>query len=172
MIKLIREILDDLPNNQRSFIQIILNTLFNHPFKLMINLRMGIQFSKSKNPILRLYARFLKNRQMYKWSCDISYDISLGKGVRFGHPIGIVIGNKSIIGDNVKIWQNVTLGSHGKENKPKQYPIIKSNAKLYAGCKIIGNVVVGKNSIVAANAVVNIDIPDNSVAVGIPCKVL
>lgn len=172
MFGLIKEIIEDLPPSKRSFTQIILNWLFNHPFKLMINLRMGIKFSKSKNPFFRLLSRFLKNQQMYKWSCDISYDITLGKRVRFGHPIGIVIGNKSIIEDDVKIWQNVTLGSHGKGEDIKQYPTIKQGAKIFAGAKIIGNVHVGRNAVVAANAVVNIDVPDGCIAAGIPCKIL
>jgi serine O-acetyltransferase len=108
---------------------------------------------------------------MYKWSCDISYDIIIGKRVVFGHPVGIVIGNKTIIEDDVRIWQNVTLGSHGKQGEVKKYPIIKRRAKLYAGCKIIGGVTVGENAVVGANSVVNIDVPANSVAVGIPCKI-
>jgi serine O-acetyltransferase len=109
---------------------------------------------------------------MYKWSCDISYNAKIGTGVIFGHPLGIVIGNNAIIEDNVRIWQNVTLGSHGKDNYDKNYPTIKQGAKIFAGAIIIGNVTVGKNAVVAANAVVNIDVPDDSIAVGIPCKIL
>jgi hypothetical protein len=68
MFKLLLDILSELPDGKRSFIQVILNWMFNHPFKIMINIRMGQRFSKSRNPFLRLYSRFLKNRQMYKWS--------------------------------------------------------------------------------------------------------
>ena len=172
MLGLIRDIIDELPPSKRTLIRFIINYLFNHPFKIMINIRMGQRFSKSRNPLLRLYSRFLKNRQMYRWSCDISYNAKIGKRVVFGHPIGVVIGHEAIIEDEVRIWQNVTLGSHGKGENTKQYPTIKKGAKIFAGAKIIGGITVGQNSIVAANAVVNIDVPDNCIAVGIPCKIL
>jgi serine O-acetyltransferase len=172
MFGLYKTIISELSPAKRTFIGIILNCLFNHPFKIMINIRMGQRFRKSKNPILRLYSRFLKNKQMYKWSCDISYNAKIGKGVIFGHPVGIVIGNNAIIENNVRIWQNVTLGSHGKDKHDKDYPTIKQGAKIFAGAIIIGNVTVGKNAIVAANAVVNIDVPEDCIAVGIPCKIL
>jgi serine O-acetyltransferase len=172
MYLLIKSILQDLPENKRTILQVFLNFLFNHPFKIIINIRLGQHFFRSRNPFLRFYSRILKNKQMYRWSCDISYDTSIGRRVVFGHPIGIVIGNGSIIEDDVKIWQNVTLGSHGKGDRSKQYPTVKSGARIYAGAKIIGGVTIGRNSIVAANAVVNIDVPDNCIAVGVPCKII
>ena len=108
---------------------------------------------------------------MYRWNCDISYDTKIGRGVIFAHPIGIVIGNKTCIADGVRIWQNVTLGSHGKSNLGKNYPTVEKNVKIYAGAKIIGGITIGENSVVAANAVVNIDVPPNSIAAGVPCVI-
>ena len=172
MLRLVRDIIDELPPSKRTLIRFCLNYLFNHPFKIMINIRMGQRFSKSWNPFLRLYSRFLKNRQMSKWSCDISYNAKIGKRVIFGHPIGIVIGHDAVIEDDVRIWQNVTLGSHGKGGILKNYPTIKKGARIFAGAIVIGGVTVGQNAVVAANAVVNIDVPDNSIALGIPCKIL
>lgn len=172
MFGLFKTIIADLPPKKRTFLGFILSWMFNHPFKLMVNIRLGQRFSKSKNPFLRLYSRFLKNRQMYKWSCDISYNARIGKGVVFGHPLGIVIGNTAIVEDNVRIWQNVTLGSHGKSNTEKNYPTLKEGSRVYAGAIIIGNVIIGENAVVAANAVVNIDVPAGCVAVGIPCRIL
>ena len=89
-----------------------------------------------------------------------------------GHPIGIVIGDGVIIKDNVTIFQQVTLGSHGKKGESFSYPIVEEGAKIYAGAKIIGGVVIGKKAIVGANAVVNINVPDHALAVGIPCKII
>ena len=172
MFSLFRTIIADLPPKKRTFLGFILSWMFNHPFKLMVNIRVGQRFSKSKNPFLRLYSRFLKNRQMYNWSCDISYNAKIGSGVVFGHPLGIVIGNNAIVENDVRIWQNVTLGSHGKSSAEKNYPTLKEGSRIYAGAIIIGNVVVGKDAVVAANAVVNIDVPDGSIAVGIPCRIL
>jgi serine O-acetyltransferase len=64
------------------------------------------------------------------------------------------------------------LGSHGKGNSKKNYPTVKEGAKIFAGAIIIGDVTIGKNAIVAANAVVNINVPDDGIAVGIPAKLL
>jgi serine O-acetyltransferase len=172
MFGLYRILISELNPKKRTFINVILNWLFNHPFKIMVNIRLGQRFSKSKNPFLRLYSRHLKNQQMYKWSCDISYNAKIGKGVVFGHPLGIVIGNNAIIEDNVKIWQNVTLGSHGKNSIDKDYPTIKEGAKIFAGAVIIGKITVGRNAVVAANAVVNINVPDDCIAAGIPCRII
>ncbi|ERM80694.1 hypothetical protein P872_21560 [Rhodonellum psychrophilum GCM71 = DSM 17998] len=86
--------------------------------------------------------------------------------------MGIVIGDKVIIKDNVMIFQQVTFGSHGKKGLIKNYPTIEDGVKIYAGAKIIGGITIGKNAIIGANAVVNIDVPADCVAVGIPCKII
>jgi len=106
------------------------------------------------------------------WSCDISYHSRIGKKVIFGHPIGIVIGYDSVIEDNVRIWQNVTLGSHGKDGYEKSYPIVKSGTKIYAGAILIGGITIGENSVIAANAVVTESFPPNSIIGGIPAKLI
>ncbi|MFN3908668.1 MAG: serine O-acetyltransferase [Flavobacterium sp.] len=171
MKALINEIKHDLPIHMKSLKGFVLGYLFDHSFRFLFFLRIGIYFSKSNNPILRLLSRFIRNKIMYQYSSDVSFNIKVGKNVRFGHPTGIVIGNKTEIGDNVKIWQHVTFGSHGKNGLKKEYPIIGNNVKIFAGAKVIGGIFVGDNSIIGANSVVNVDIPSNSIAVGIPCKV-
>ncbi len=70
------------------------------------------------------------------------------------------------------IFQQATLGSHGKKTEEMSYPIIESGVKIYAEAKIIGGVTVGENAIIGTNAVVNIDVPTGSIAVGIPCKII
>ncbi|MBC6369212.1 hypothetical protein DDT91_20660 [Algoriphagus sp. AK58] len=107
-----------------------------------------------------------------KRSCQIDYSAVIGRNVKFAHPIGIVIGKNVIIGNNVKIWQNVTFGSHGKNALKKNYPVIKDNVRIFAGAKIIGGITIGENATIGANSVVNIDVPANATAVGIPCKIL
>jgi len=168
---LFKDIWEEMPKARRTPVNFVLSLLFDQPFKLMVNVRLGQRFRKSWNPLCRLYSRFLKNRQMYKWSCDIAYTARIGKDVRFGHPLGIVVGNGSIIEDHVRIWQNVTLGSHGRGGE-KKYPTIREGARIYAGAVIVGGVTVGKNAVVAANSVVNIDVPDGCVAAGVPCKII
>lgn len=171
MFNTFKEIVSNLPSNKRSFAQILFNLYFNQPFRLIVNYKLGNRFVNSKNPLLRLYSYYLKNKQCYNWSCDISYQCTIGKNVSFGHPVGIVIG-KCTIEDEVKIWQNVTIGSHGKNNQSKKYPYIKKGAKIYSGSVIIGGVTIGENAVVGANSLVNIDVPDNAVAVGSPCKII
>jgi len=107
-----------------------------------------------------------------KRNCDISYNATIGKNLRLPHPIGIVIGDGVIIKDNVMVFQQVTFGSHGKKNQSLSYPIVENNVKIFAGAKIIGGITIGENAIIGANAVVNIDVPANTKAVGIPCRII
>jgi len=88
------------------------------------------------------------------------------------HPIGVIIGDGVVIKDNVMIFQQVTLGSHGKRTEEMRYPVIESGVKIYAGAKIIGGVTIGENAIIGANSVVNVDVPAGATAVGIPCKIM
>ena len=114
----------------------------------------------------------LKKRQIKKYSCDISYKAQIGKNISFPHPIGIVIGEGSVIEDNVMIWQNVTIGSHGKKDKEMTYPVIRSGVKLYSGCQLLGSIEIGRNAKVGAGSIVLIDVPEDRVAVGVPAQVL
>jgi serine O-acetyltransferase len=100
----------------------------------------------------------------------------IGMGAKFGKDvwmlsggIGVVINSKAVIGNNVIIHQNVSIGDNGKS---LDAPVIGDNTKISAGVVIIGGVKVGKNCVIGANAVVTTDIPPNSVAVGIPAKVI
>lgn len=97
----------------------------------------------------------------------------IGKNVCFVHGgLGCVIHERAIIEDNVKIYQNVTLGGNGKENQPAPgVPHISGGAIIYAGACILGSVKIGKNAVVGANAVVLTDVPDNCVAIGVPATV-
>ena len=85
--------------------------------------------------------------------------------------MGIVIGETSIIGDNVTIYHGVTLGGVSLE-KGKRHPTIENNVIIGAGAKILGNITIGDNSKIGANSVILKDVPKNSVAVGIPGKII
>jgi serine O-acetyltransferase len=82
-----------------------------------------------------------------------------------------VIGETAEIGDNVTLYQGVTLGGTSLENK-KRHPTLKNNIIVGAGAKILGPVVIGNNVRIGANSVVNKDIPDNSVVVGVPGRIV
>ena len=173
MRKLYSQIIDDLPTSRRNIVQLSIYLLINEPFKLLASYRIICALRRNKSVVSRVLAVWLQKRQLRKWSCEISHTAKIAKGVRFCHPIGIVVGAGTIIDEGVKIWQNVTFGSHGqKTNSEKRYPTIIKGAYIYAGAIVIGGVTIGENAIIAANSVVNIDVPPNSVAVGAPCRIL
>jgi len=100
-------------------------------------------------------------------ACEISPRAKIDSGLYLPHPIGIVIGRDVVIGKNCSIFQHVTLGQNND-----LYPTVKDHCTLYAGAVVIGNVTIGKNSTIGANAVVVKDIPPHAIAVGVPAKVL
>lgn len=106
------------------------------------------------------------------FSCDIKYTVQIGNNVNFFHnALGVVIHKHSVIGNNVSIYQNVTLGGNGKEGELNGPPIIKDGAFIGAGAVILGPVTIGENARVGANAVVLQDVPPGATAVGIPARV-
>ncbi len=104
---------------------------------------------------------------------DIPFSAEIGGGVLMGHPTGIVLHPKCIIGNNVTIMQNVTIGGNtGKKKRGRSSPIIGDNVLIGPGANILGPIIIGDNSIVGANAVVIKDVPKDSVVVGVPAKVI
>ncbi len=84
--------------------------------------------------------------------------------------MGVVIGETAIVGDNVLLYQGVTLGGTGKETG-KRHPTLGNNVVVGAGAKILGNITIGDNSYIGANAVVIKNVPPNSTVVGIPGRI-
>jgi len=85
--------------------------------------------------------------------------------------MGVVIGETTIIGNNVTLYQGVTLGGTGKE-RGKRHPTIGDNVVIGAGAKVLGNIRIGNNVQIGANAVVIKDVPDNSTVVGVPGRIV
>jgi serine O-acetyltransferase len=117
----------------------------------------------------RFLAQIIAYRQG-RYGCYISEKAIIHPSLKLKHPVGVVIGEGVEIEENVLIWQNVTLGSHGKTGLPQTYPYIESGVKIFAGAVVLGGVRVGKNAIIGANCVVLDDVPENGVAVGVPYK--
>lgn len=170
--KTIKDIKGDLPIGNSSLKEIVTNYLYEPRFRVLLNHRIGKYCSKSRWFLFRQIGAYYRMRLITKRNCYISYNSVIGKNVKLPHPIGIIIGEGVIINDNVKIFQQVTFGSHGKESEQMSYPIIEKNVTIFAGAKIIGGIIIGENSIIGANAVVNISVPANSIAVGIPCRII
>lgn len=113
------------------------------------------------------YFIYLVARVIY--ASDVHPAARIGKGSHFVHHFNIVIGSTAVIGDNCTIFNGVTLGDNGKDRN--LCPTIGDNVLLSAGSKVVGPVSVGSNSIVGANSVVIRDVPENSLAVGLPAVV-
>ena len=104
-----------------------------------------------------------------KFSVDIHPFATIGKGILMDHAHGIVIGETAKIGDNVSLLHSVTLGGTGKEEGDR-HPKIRSGVSIFASSTILGNIVIGKNSKVAAGSLVLKDVDDNVTVAGIPAK--
>jgi len=101
---------------------------------------------------------------------EIHPGASIGKSLFIDHGMGVVIGETSVVGDNVTMYQGATLGGTGKD-RGKRHPTIGNNVVIGAGAKVLGNITVGDNVNVGANAVVIRDVPANSTVVGIPGRI-
>ncbi len=105
------------------------------------------------------------------YNSKIPYTAQIGKGTKLGYGgIGVVIHKDAVIGANVVISQHVTIG--GGNSKYPGVPVIGDNVYIAHGAIVFGGFKVGNNAKIGANAVVNIPIPDNAVAAGVPVKIL
>ncbi len=116
-------------------------------------------------------ALLLQHRISEAFHVDAHPAAKIGKGVMIDHATGVVIGETAVVGNNVSILHNVTLGGTGTTDG-NRHPKIGDGVVLGAGTTILGPVNVGANAKIGAGSVVLQDIPDNSVAVGIPAKIL
>ncbi len=126
----------------------------------------------------RLLARFLSHLGKLATHIEIHPGATIGKRLFIDHGSGVVIGETSVICDDVTIYQAVTLGgiapsvdSHAQKDV-KRHPTIDDGAIVGSGAQVLGNIVVGKDARVGANAVVSIDVPPGTTAVGIPAHVV
>ena len=98
---------------------------------------------------------------------EIHPGAQIGRRLFIDHGMGVVIGETTIVGDDVTLYQGVTLGGTGKEHG-KRHPTIGNNVVIGAGAKILGNIMIGENCRIGAGSVVLRDVPDNSTVVGVP----
>ena len=103
---------------------------------------------------------------------DLHPGATVGRRVFFGDGVGIVVGGTAQIGDDVLIYQGVTLGGVRLEKGVKRHPTIGDGAVIGSGAKVLGNISIGKNCRIGSNSVVVKDVPDESTAVGIPARVI
>jgi len=116
-------------------------------------------------------ARWYSQRTARKTGIEIHPGAQIGKGLFIDHGNGVIIGETAIVGNNVTLYQGVTLGGTGKE-KGKRHPTIGDNVMISAGAKILGSFTVGENSKIGAGSVVLSEVPPNSTVVGVPGRVV
>lgn len=114
--------------------------------------------------------RWLSQVGRFLTGIEIHPGATIGREFFIDHGMGVVIGETTIIGDGVTLYQGVTLGGTGKE-RGKRHPTIGNNVVVGTGAKVLGNITVGDNSYIGANAVVIKDVPPDSTVVGVPGRI-
>ncbi|MCA0989466.1 serine O-acetyltransferase [Alkalihalobacillus algicola] len=116
-------------------------------------------------------ARFVSQISRFFTGIEIHPGATIGERCFIDHGMGVVIGETCEIGNNVTLFQGVTLGGTGKE-KGKRHPTLEDNTLVATGAKVLGSITIGENSKVGAGSVVLQNVPSNSTVVGIPGKVV
>jgi len=119
----------------------------------------------------RLLARWFSQIARLLTGIEIHPAAQIGRRLFIDHGMGVVIGETSIVGDDVTLYQGVTLGGTGKEHG-KRHPTIGNSVVIGAGAKVLGNIYVGDNSRIGAGSVVLRNVPDNSTVVGVPAHIV
>jgi serine O-acetyltransferase len=148
----------------KSFLEVL---LLYQGLHALVTYRVGHFFYKMQ---LFFLARWLSQIGRWVTGIEIHPGARIGKRFFIDHGMGVVIGETSIVGDDVLLYQGVTLGGTGIE-KGKRHPTIGNNVVIGAGAKVLGNITIGDNSYIGANAVVVKDVPPNSTVVGVPGRI-
>ncbi|SCP97025.1 serine O-acetyltransferase EpsC [Anaerobium acetethylicum] len=143
--------------------------VFLYPsFKAILMYRVSHYLFKREHYFL---ARWISQRTVRKTGIEIHPGAEIGKGLFIDHGCGVVIGETAIIGDNVTLYQGVTLGGTGKEHG-KRHPTLCDNVMVSAGAKILGSFTIGENSKIGAGSVVLEEVPPNCTVVGVPGRIV
>ena len=134
----------------------------------VINHRVAHWLHKHKVPFI---PRWISQYSRFFTGIEIHPGAKIGSGFFIDHGMGVVIGETSEIGNNVTLYQGVTLGGTGKE-KGKRHPTIGNNVVISAGAKVLGSIEIGNNVIIGAGAVVVKSVPDNCTVVGVPGRIV
>jgi serine O-acetyltransferase len=118
-----------------------------------------------------LLARWLSQVARLLTGIEIHPGATIGRQLFIDHGLGVVIGETAIVGDDVTLYQGVTLGGTGKEHG-KRHPTIEDNVVIGGGAKVLGNITVGRNSRIGAGSVVLRNVPEHSTVVGVPGHII
>ncbi|MFZ0808372.1 MAG: serine O-acetyltransferase EpsC [Candidatus Sulfotelmatobacter sp.] len=123
------------------------------------------------NHKLFFFARWFSQVARWLTGIEIHPAAKVGRRLFIDHGMGVVIGETSIVGDDVTLYQGVTLGGTGKEHG-KRHPTLEDDVVVGGGAKILGNITVGKNCRIGAGSVVLRNVPENSTVVGVPGHII
>lgn len=149
----------------KSYIEVI---LLYQGFHAILSYRIANKLHRWKVPFL---PRLISQLARFFTGIEIHPAATIGERLFIDHGFGVVIGETAIIGDDVLIYQGVTLGGTGKEHG-KRHPTVGNNVTIGAGAKVLGNITIGDNSNIGAGSVVIDDVPEHSTVVGIPGRVV
>ena len=143
--------------------------VFLYPsFRVMMHYRLAHKFYQHKHYFL---ARLISQRAVRKTGIEIHPGATIGEGLFIDHGNGVVIGETTIIGNNVTLYQGVTLGGTGKEHG-KRHPTLEDNVMVSCGARVLGSFTVGENSKIGAGSVVLNEVPPNCTVVGVPGRIV
>ena len=143
--------------------------VFLYPsFKAILRYRVAHKLYLKKHYFL---ARRVSQRAVRKTGIEIHPGATIGRGLFIDHGSGVIIGETAELGDNVTLYQGVTLGGTGKE-QGKRHPTLKDNVMVSAGAKVLGSFTIGENSKIGAGSVVLKEVPPNCTVVGVPGRIV
>lgn len=143
--------------------------VFLYPsFKAILRYRVAHKLYLKKHYFL---ARWVSQRAVRKTGIEIHPGATIGRGLFIDHGSGVIIGETAELGDNVTLYQGVTLGGTGKE-QGKRHPTLRDNVMVSAGAKVLGSFTIGENSKIGAGSVVLKEVPPNCTVVGVPGRIV
>ena len=167
MIKLIKEQIK-LIKEKDPAVNSIFEVLLYPSLKVQIYYKISHYLYLKKHYFL---ARLISEKAKRKTGIEIHPGAKIGKRLFIDHGFGVVIGETAIIGDNVTIYHGVTLGGTGKETK-KRHPTIGNRVLIGAGAKVLGNIMIGDDAKIGANAVDLKSVPSSVTVVGVPSSIV
>ena len=167
LIRGIKRVIDDINNikDKDPAAKSVLEIILLYPgFHALFFYRIANKLKKCKIPFIpRLISQFAR----FLTGIEIHPGATIGERFFIDHGMGVVIGETTIIGDNVLIYQGVTLGGTGKDTG-KRHPTICDRVTIGAGAKVLGSITIGSDSNIGAGSVVIDDVPEHSTVVGVP----
>ena len=124
----------------------------------------------SRNPLARLYYRYMFGRVREERGLEISWRTRIGKGLYVGHPYNITINEATVIGENCNIHKGVTIGQENRGSR-KGTPTIGNGVWIGINSTVVGKITIGDDVMIAPNSFVNRDVPSHSIVIGNPCVI-